>query len=390
MGRGWPGRIEYGGTYDQNWIDNVFPFLPADFDDRYYQMAPPDQQTDPPAGRRGGHPRQPHPRGNARTSACPPPRLPVTLFKGRDIALRGRRSTPTPCSSTPRTAASPSSGASPPASTAPSSTSPRPGSARRPSRCCAPAARAAPTSAPPAPPSPRTRTHDRELDIVSIGMVTAVGLDAPSACAAMRARLDGFQETRFLGPGGDWLVGAPGAAAAQLDRREAPRPHGRRRDRRGLRRRARGPRPTAALILCLAEEDRPGRLAPDAPRLPPASPRSSASPPDRTRIVAHGRPSGHVALDQARKLARRPATAPYVMIAGVDSYLTARRSPTTSPQDRLLAPDNPNGFIPGEAAAAILCARPGAGALRLLGLGLAREPAHIYNGRPTCRSAATA
>jgi 3-oxoacyl-[acyl-carrier-protein] synthase I len=35
------------------------------------------------------------------------------------------------------------------------------------------------------------------IDIVSIGMVTAVGLDAPSACAAMRARLDGFQETRW-------------------------------------------------------------------------------------------------------------------------------------------------------------------------------------------------
>ena len=28
-----------------------------------------------------------------------------------------------------------------------------------------------------------------ELDIVSLGMVTAVGLDAPSACAAMRARV---------------------------------------------------------------------------------------------------------------------------------------------------------------------------------------------------------
>src|SRR5262249_36495549 len=26
--------------------DNVFPFLPADFDDRYYQSAPADQQTD--------------------------------------------------------------------------------------------------------------------------------------------------------------------------------------------------------------------------------------------------------------------------------------------------------------------------------------------------------
>jgi hypothetical protein len=49
-GRGWPGRIEYGGTYDDNWANNIFPFLPPDFDERYFQMAPPDQQIDPPRG----------------------------------------------------------------------------------------------------------------------------------------------------------------------------------------------------------------------------------------------------------------------------------------------------------------------------------------------------
>lgn len=46
IGRGWQPRLQYAGTYDQNWIDNVFPFLPADFDERYYQSAPPDQQID--------------------------------------------------------------------------------------------------------------------------------------------------------------------------------------------------------------------------------------------------------------------------------------------------------------------------------------------------------
>jgi hypothetical protein len=46
VGRAWQPRPQYGGTYDQNWIDNVFPFLPADFDERYYQSAPLDQQID--------------------------------------------------------------------------------------------------------------------------------------------------------------------------------------------------------------------------------------------------------------------------------------------------------------------------------------------------------
>lgn len=41
-----PERLRYAGTYDQRWIDEVFPFLPADFDDRYYQTAPADQQID--------------------------------------------------------------------------------------------------------------------------------------------------------------------------------------------------------------------------------------------------------------------------------------------------------------------------------------------------------
>jgi hypothetical protein len=53
IGRGWPSRIRYAGTYDQNWIDNVFPFLPADFDSHYFQCAPEDQQIAHP---RGGEP----------------------------------------------------------------------------------------------------------------------------------------------------------------------------------------------------------------------------------------------------------------------------------------------------------------------------------------------
>ncbi len=50
IGRAWQPRPKYAGTYDQNWIDDVFPFLPADFDDRYCQSAPLDQQIDYPQG----------------------------------------------------------------------------------------------------------------------------------------------------------------------------------------------------------------------------------------------------------------------------------------------------------------------------------------------------
>jgi hypothetical protein len=46
IGRSWTPRPKYAGTYDDDWLENVFPFLPADFDDAYYQSAPMDQQID--------------------------------------------------------------------------------------------------------------------------------------------------------------------------------------------------------------------------------------------------------------------------------------------------------------------------------------------------------
>ncbi|HYI02168.1 DUF2169 domain-containing protein [Hyalangium sp.] len=39
----WKPRPLYAGTYDEAWKRDVFPFLPRDFDPRFYQCAPPDQ-----------------------------------------------------------------------------------------------------------------------------------------------------------------------------------------------------------------------------------------------------------------------------------------------------------------------------------------------------------
>lgn len=45
MGRTWKPRSDYAGTYDAKWRDEVCPFLPKDFDPRYFQCAPTDQQV---------------------------------------------------------------------------------------------------------------------------------------------------------------------------------------------------------------------------------------------------------------------------------------------------------------------------------------------------------
>lgn len=86
MGRGWPGRIEYGGTYDDNWTKNIFPFLPPDFDERYFQMAPPDQQIDHPRGGEEVVLVNLTPKGRE-SFRLPPAALPITLFKGREKAF---------------------------------------------------------------------------------------------------------------------------------------------------------------------------------------------------------------------------------------------------------------------------------------------------------------
>lgn len=52
LGRGWAARSRYAGTYDDAWFEKDFPFLPADFDERYFQAAPPDQQLPIAAGRK--------------------------------------------------------------------------------------------------------------------------------------------------------------------------------------------------------------------------------------------------------------------------------------------------------------------------------------------------
>ncbi len=88
VGRGWPERRRHAGTYDDHWKDNVFPFLPADFDELYYQMAPADQQIDfpqpgtdvvlvnlTPAGREAFR--------------LPDTRLPLKIWRGRDVCFDG-------------------------------------------------------------------------------------------------------------------------------------------------------------------------------------------------------------------------------------------------------------------------------------------------------------
>lgn len=50
VSRNWTPRLTFAGTYDQHWQDEIFPLLPTDFDERFYQCAPIDQQMPYPRG----------------------------------------------------------------------------------------------------------------------------------------------------------------------------------------------------------------------------------------------------------------------------------------------------------------------------------------------------
>ncbi|MBZ4415384.1 DUF2169 domain-containing protein [Myxococcus sp. RHSTA-1-4] len=50
LGRNWQPRASYAGTYDARWMDECLPFFPKDFDDKYFQAAPEDQQVPYPRG----------------------------------------------------------------------------------------------------------------------------------------------------------------------------------------------------------------------------------------------------------------------------------------------------------------------------------------------------
>ncbi len=216
------------------------------------------------------------------------------------------------------------------------------------------------------------------VNILSAGMVTPVGLNAAASCAAMRGSLDGISETQFVVPGGDWLLGAPVplprdwlgekrmahlAAGAIVDALEGQAE-------------ARG---DLQVVLCLAETDRPGRPMRDTDQFG-ARVLEFSGLPARTKlhVVTHGRPSGIVALERVRRMFAQGEAA-HVLIVGVDSLLTGPTVAHYLRRQRLLTADNANGFIPGEAAAAILCAAGPPRHFALTGLGLAREEAYIYN-----------
>ena len=223
------------------------------------------------------------------------------------------------------------------------------------------------------------------LDVVGSGMVTPVGYQAPSSCAAIRVGISVLRETGFK-LGGEWLRGvevdAPEAgigvekllwmASDAIDECLA-----------GSHSASPG---DTALALCLAESERPGRPARlDERFLANVCSRAEAGQrlgPHR-KLFANGSVGGVEALSWADEVLEH-GDATYCVVAGVDSYLHGPTLEAYYAARRLVAGDNLDGFFPGEAGAAVLLSRGSVEpvSIQCLGVGWGREHALQDSDKP--------
>jgi 3-oxoacyl-[acyl-carrier-protein] synthase I len=219
--------------------------------------------------------------------------------------------------------------------------------------------------------------------IVSMGLATPVGLTAPSSCAAIRAKLTNPCETRFIDTAGELIRGhrvpleQPWSGRSRLKKMVV----------RAIRE-CLGPVPEPSwpqipLLLCVAERERPGRTdGLEDELLAEVCAELGVRFADQSQVIPRGRVSGSIALLRARRMLTEQR-AGLVLIAATDSLLSWSTVSAYESADRLLTSVNSNGFLPGEAAAAILLGRPSGGSqVVCTGLGFGQEPAPIDSESP--------
>lgn len=206
---------------------------------------------------------------------------------------------------------------------------------------------------------PPTPPH-RPLAILSMGMVSAVGGDVDSTCAAMRARFNNHKETDFRDASHNPIIGSrtpvdPSLfgdarlvemmvqALEQFNVKLTPELCA-----------------TVPCGLCTPEPARLGRSANDAALLRRLETRlgirfqaKDSSP------LPYGHVSGLLGL-QAAQVMLYERNYPYVLLLAADSMLNGDALADLDARGHLLTLTNGQGLIPGEAAVALLLTRPSA------------------------------
>jgi 3-oxoacyl-[acyl-carrier-protein] synthase-1 len=216
-------------------------------------------------------------------------------------------------------------------------------------------------------------------------MVTAVGLNAPASCAAIRCGLNNFAETRFMDSAGEWIVGSqvplepPWRGRAKLVHLVVPA------IRECLEQVMDRLPEEVPLFLCVAEKERPGRLdGLEDLLLEEVQTALGIRFHGASAVIAAGRVGGVEGINQART-AIYGRNLPLAIIAGVDTYLVSTTLGEFEKRDRILTGKNSNGFIPGEAGAAVLIGPESHKTdrdLLISGIGFGEEKATIDSEEP--------
>jgi len=240
-----------------------------------------------------------------------------------------------------------------------------------------------------------------QLSFLAAGMVSPAGFNYVSSCAAIRAGIKSLRQLNLWdAENGDYLSGgkvdlpqwwegtgklAELVAPAIWECLEA----------------AKTEKPTSVpILLGIAGLDRPHRLPRlDEEILDEVEWRVNLVHHPQSEVIALGNVSGVVALSHAREIIER-RMARYCVVAGVDSFLQQEVVEAYMEERRILTKSNSNGFVPGEAGAAVLVGAAGSGGngeLKVLGIGFGHEPATIMSDSPmrgtgiveACRGALT-
>lgn len=210
------------------------------------------------------------------------------------------------------------------------------------------------------------------VHITGTGLVSAAGYDATASCAAIRCKIANVTETAFI------VAGEP-LFAAQISLPDDLRGHRKVHTLLGCAAAEAlaeaGPvaGPLLALIA-VADAERPGAMLPDdAELLATLAGDLGVILDPRSRVLRLGRWAGAAAIDEARRELIHGH--PRVLIVAYDSLLTGATVNHLAATGRLITPAQPDGYIPGEAAAALmLSATPVPGSVRLAGFGIGQEP----------------
>ncbi|WP_431286628.1 hypothetical protein [Roseateles chitinivorans] len=110
----------------------------------------------------------------------------------------------------------------------------------------------------------------------------------------------------------------------------------------------------------------------------------------RSAILPSGRAGFAALCSRAQQLLDEKDGVRHVLMAGASSLLNARRINLLLRDERLQVPGNPDGFFPGEAAAAVLVERGRGGSLGLRGVGAAQESGNWDGALPNRAEGLTA